>query len=292
MSKRIQLRCPAKVNLGLAVKGRRNDGYHDVETVLAANSLGDLLTLEPAETLSLRVHGARNVPKDRRNLVWRAAEAFAEKTGNPPEGRFEISKHIPPGSGLGGGSSDAAGALVALNHLHGKPLERGKLVEIAAGLGSDVPFFLEGGIALAEGRGEILTRLESKVKICIVLAFPKAAVSTSWAYRQLAEEDYGALPRKQIEGWLSGGPVPEELPNAFSDKITRFFSEVGRTLAILREIGLRPVSLSGSGSCCYGVAGDEKRAFKLAQSLESKGIASITAEVVDKGVWIVENEEA
>jgi 4-diphosphocytidyl-2-C-methyl-D-erythritol kinase len=287
----LQVRCPAKVNLGLAVLGRRDDGYHDVETILAAISLGDNLTVRRADRLSLAVHGQPGVPTDRRNLAWRAAEAFAAATGTPPAARIEISKHVPPGSGLGGGSSDAAGTLVALNRLHGDPLDRERLRGLAAGLGADVPFFLDGGIALAEGRGERLTRLVHK-KIHIVLAFPKAAVSTAWAYKQLSAEDFGKLPRGEIEGWLAGGDAPAELPNAFSAKIIRSFHEIGRTLDALRDRGLKPVGLSGSGACCFGVALDEKEAFKLTRELESRGTASIPTEVIDKGVRIIENQIA
>jgi len=287
----LQVRCPAKVNLGLAVLGRRDDGYHDVETVLAAISLGDNLTVQPADRLSLTVHGQPGIPTDRRNLVWRAAEAFAAATGTPPTVKIEISKHIPPGSGLGGGSSDAAGTLVALNRLHGELLDGEQLQGLAAGLGSDVPFFLRGGIALAEGRGERLTRFAHK-KIHIVLAFPKAAVSTAWAYKQLTAEDFAKLPREKIMGWLEGGDTPPELPNAFAAKIIRFFHEIGRTLDALRASGLKPVSLSGSGACCFGVAGGEKEAFELTSELESRGIASIPTEVIDKGVSIIENEIA
>jgi 4-diphosphocytidyl-2-C-methyl-D-erythritol kinase len=286
-----QVRCPAKVNLGLAVLGRRDDGFHEVETILAAISLGDNLTVRLADRLSLAVHGQPGIPTDRRNLAWRAAEAFAAAAGTPPGAHIEISKHIPPGSGLGGGSSDAAGALAALNRLHGDPLDRERLHGLAAGLGSDVPFFLEGGIALAEGRGERLTRLAQK-KIHIVLAFPQAAVSTAWAYKQLTEEDFAKLPREEIEGWLSGGTVPSELPNAFAAKIIRFFHEIGRILDVLRASGLKPVSLSGSGACCFGVARDEKEAFQLTRELESSGIASIPTEVIDKGVSMVENKIA
>ncbi|OGD76775.1 MAG: 4-(cytidine 5'-diphospho)-2-C-methyl-D-erythritol kinase [Candidatus Coatesbacteria bacterium RBG_13_66_14] len=287
----LQVRCPAKVNLGLAVLGRRDDGFHDVETILAAISLGDNLTVRLADRLSLTVHGQPGIPTDRRNLVWRAAEAFAAAAGTSPGARIEISKHVPPGSGLGGGSSDAAGTLAALNRLHGDPLDRERLHGLAAGLGADVPFFLDGGIALAEGRGERLTRLGHK-KIHIVLAFPQAAVSTAWAYKQLSAENFGKLPREEIEGWLSGGAAPPELPNAFTAKIIRSFQEIGRTLDVLRASGLKPVSLSGSGSCCFGVARDEKEAFGLARELESRGIASIPTEVLDKGVSMVENKIA
>jgi 4-diphosphocytidyl-2-C-methyl-D-erythritol kinase len=291
ITRSLQVRCPAKVNLGLAVLGRRADGFHDVETILAAISLGDNLTVRLADRISVTVHGQPGIPTDRRNLAWRAAEAFAAAAGTPPDARIEISKHIPPGSGLGGGSSDAAGTLAALNRLHGDPLDRERLHGLAAGLGSDVPFFLDGGIALAEGRGERLTRLAQK-KIHIVLAFPQAAVSTAWAYKQLSEEDFGRLPREEIEAWLSGGSLPSELPNAFAAKIVRSFHEIGRILEVLRASGLKPVGLSGSGACCFGVARDEKEAFQLTRELESRGTASIPTEVIDKGVSMVENKIA
>jgi len=285
---RIEITCPAKLNLGLAIVGKRADGYHDLESVFVNIGLSDRLVIEEAAEFSLAVHGADSVPTDKNNLVWRAAKLFAKETGKGIDYRFEIFKRIPPGGGLGGASSNAAGTLLGLNGLTGQPLNHKGLLDLAVSLGSDVPFFLNDGAALVEGRGELLTPIELKQEICLVIAFPRAAVSTGWAYNALSERDFGRLDTKPIVKWLGGGKTPTELPNAFITPVTDTFIAVEKTLDKLHQTELNPVSMSGSGSTCFGVASDLEEAGIIARELEMNGVAAIPTRIVSKGITLRE----
>lgn len=176
----LALPAPAKLNLELQVLGGRADGYHEVETTLHAVELHDLLQVVPASRTSLEVHGL-SAPDDAQNLLIRGARALEEAAGRPLPAGFRLTKRIPAGAGLGGASSDAATALLALARLYGLDIELGP---IAAGLGADVPFFLSGGKARAAGRGDRLTHLEPE-SAWFVIAWPgyelaTAAVYTAW----------------------------------------------------------------------------------------------------------------
>lgn len=155
----LQLRAPAKLNLHLAVLARETSGYHQIETVFCALELADRLEVRRAGAgIVLEVDGADLGPSEE-NLAHRAARTFYEAAAIAPEAEIRLEKHIPVGAGLGGGSSDAAAAMRALNMLHGTPLDEAALLQAAATLGSDVPFFLSGGpLALAWGRGERIDR--------------------------------------------------------------------------------------------------------------------------------------
>jgi 4-diphosphocytidyl-2-C-methyl-D-erythritol kinase len=282
----LSLFCPAKINLGLAVLGRREDGFHDIETYLACIALGDTLFMAPAPEFSLRLSGAPGVPADRRNLVCRAADLFATRTGLTIELQLQLAKRIPPGSGLGGGSSDAAATLLGLNTIYDEPLEQEELHELAARLGSDVPFFLRGGVALATGRGEVLESKPAPADQHLVLALPQAAVSTAWAYMQITAEDLRPLEREAIEGWLTGGPRPRKLPNAFARPVGATFPVIERSLQLLQQAGLDAVSLTGSGAACFGLAEDGDSAARIAREIESRGIAAVPTRIRDGGVTL------
>jgi 4-diphosphocytidyl-2-C-methyl-D-erythritol kinase len=169
----------AKVNLGLRVLGIRSDGRHEVDSILQAVSLHDLLEVAPADASSLEVFG-HGVPAGEDNLVLRAARALEAAAGRPLPARFRLWKRIPPGSGLGGGSSDAAAALRALTRLHGIRCDRH---ETAARVGADVAVFLHGGRARATGAGDVLQPLED-APAWFALAWPAIEVSTAEVYRR------------------------------------------------------------------------------------------------------------
>ena len=181
---------PAKVNLYLEVTGRRPDGYHDLVTVFwPMAGLADELSLEPLGRpgCELRTGGAAGVPETADNLVCRAAAAFAVAAAVAPAWRFTLTKRIPVAAGLGGGSSDAAAALMLLNAAHGTPLAPDTLAGLAAGLGADVPFFLRPEPALATGIGEQLTPLTAGVAaLPLLLVNPGFPLPTAWAYGALA----------------------------------------------------------------------------------------------------------
>ncbi len=175
------LLAPAKINLDLRVLGKRSDGYHDLDTLFQEISLTDRLEFHPAAAWSLEIHGAA-LDTGPSNLIVQAAQRLSGAAGVPLAGRVVLEKAIPLGGGLGGGSSDAAIALMGLSRLWGLDWPRGRLHPIAAEIGSDCAFFLYGGLARGTGRGDQLELLEGCASGDVVLVIPPFGVSTAWAY--------------------------------------------------------------------------------------------------------------
>jgi 4-diphosphocytidyl-2-C-methyl-D-erythritol kinase len=178
--------CPAKINLGLAVLGRRDDGFHELVTVFQAVDLHDTLELQPDASLSLSVIPQGSAPADGSNLVLRAAALYRERVPSARKGaRLTLTKRIPAGGGLGGGSSDAAGALLLFREAWGGAPADSDLKAMAEELGSDVPFFLTGGTALGTGRGETIERLPAIAERPVLLGVPPFGLSTAEVYQAL-----------------------------------------------------------------------------------------------------------
>ncbi|MGZ5429246.1 MAG: 4-(cytidine 5'-diphospho)-2-C-methyl-D-erythritol kinase, partial [Thermoanaerobaculia bacterium] len=187
--KRLTLESFAKVNRSLHVLGKRSDGYHEIDTIFQTVDLSDRIDFlegeEGSEEVSLTIEGA-DLPADSRNLILRAASALRERTGTRRGARIHLSKKIPIGGGLGGGSSNAAATLLGLSALWNLQLSDPDLEALAASLGSDVPFFLLGGRARGTGRGEILEPLADGPEEWLVLVFPRFSLSTAVVYGALA----------------------------------------------------------------------------------------------------------
>ena len=258
----------AKINLSLRVLGRRADGYHELRTVFQTISLRDDLTFESSlgESIEL-ICAAPDVPADESNLVHRAATALRERFGVRRGARIRLEKRIPAGGGLGGGSSDAATALVGLTHLWGIETEIGMLAEIGARLGADVPFFLTGGTALGTGTGADITPLEDAVRRHLVLVTPRVRVSTAEAYRALGAtaltkaESAVILPISHVGADFHESPH-EVWPNDFEPVVFRLFPEIKRASEALTKAGARQAMLSGSGSSVFGVFDKEREASR------------------------------
>jgi 4-diphosphocytidyl-2-C-methyl-D-erythritol kinase len=271
---------PAKINLYLAVTGRRADGYHDLVSVAAPLDFGDQLT---AEVTGRKSKGDSRytvecddpeVPPCGDNLVVKAAEAFAEVTGWKEPVAFRLAKRIPMGAGLGGGSSNAVAALLALNQLSGARLGREALAALAARLGSDCPLFLPGGPVVMRGRGERVEPLPAaaarRLRGRRVLLFKPAslAVGTAWAYARLAAAAEaapaaGGTPgaylsameaERRLTAWIDGNAGAEELLfNNMEPVVFRKFVALPALSERLRDrFGLAP-RLSGSGSACFAL---------------------------------------
>src|SRR3989442_1234932 len=204
--RRLVLRAAAKVNLALDVLGRRDDGYHEIATVMQAVDLSDRLVLEDADVLELRTT-ASDVPTDGTNLALKAALTLREMAGSSRGTRITLEKRIPVAAGLGGGSTDAAAVLVGLNRLWGLRWPKARLAEVAVRVGMDVPFFLHGGAALATGRGEQLEPLSSWA-LALVLVNPSVAASTAEIYGGVQPAMYsdGGRTRGMAAALLSREP--------------------------------------------------------------------------------------
>jgi 4-diphosphocytidyl-2-C-methyl-D-erythritol kinase len=266
----ISIFAPAKLNLFLAVTGRRPDGFHDLVSVVAHLDFGDTLRAEPAGTFSLRCSDPE-VPVDETNLVLRAARAFATAASWSGGATFFLEKRIPMGAGLGGGSSDAVAALRALNRLAGptKRLSDERLADIAATLGSDCPLFLREGPVVMRGRGELISALPESAVARLrgrrALVFkPGFGISTPWSYDQLAAKAPASYcPPTEAEArlhtWLTDPVLPAEallFNNMEAPAFTKFVA-LPALFAVLEErFHLRP-RMSGSGSACFALVKED-----------------------------------
>ncbi len=256
--------CPAKINAFLAVTGRRDDGFHELVSLVLPLAFGDELDVQAGEAgvYSLSCDDPA-VPTGDANLVLRAARAFAQATGWAGGAMFSLRKRVPMGAGLGGGSSDAAMALRGLNDLAGSPLDPRALQAVAAEIGSDCPLFLEGGPVVMRGRGERLERLPDAVAERLasrrLLVFkPGFSIDTAWAYRALAAgAPAGYLPAAEAEARLAEWIATPEAPledlgfNSLETPAFAKFVALPALLTWLRDRhGLR-ARMSGSGSACY-----------------------------------------
>jgi 4-diphosphocytidyl-2-C-methyl-D-erythritol kinase len=293
MNAGIRVRCPAKVNLGLWILGRRPDGYHEIDTFLQAISLEDEITLEPGPTgLQLEVRG-RAIPGPGPNVIERAWSLLTE-TGVVPRGagvRARLTKRIPVGAGLGGGSSDAAGFLMGVERLFGAALSASDRSSLAERLGSDVPFILRGGLARATGRGERVRHLCPMRPFWVVLASPVTAISTTWAYgeirNRLTQYRGGARVLASAVEQRDLNAIVGAMHNAFEDVIVPQLPEIADLKRSLIASGARGALLTGSGSTVFGVTdshlaaqavlqavGGRRAEFRIARSIESGVVVS------------------
>lgn len=257
----------AKINWYLAVGERRADGYHDIVSLMQTVSLADVVRLtlgEEGEPFRLICTGTYHVSEDRTNLAWIAAERFFSRYGGKARGTVSIEKHIPLSGGLAGGSADAAAVLRAYNRIFGDPLTQEELLELAASIGSDVPFCCVGGLARCEGRGERLTILPSLPKRHLVLVNAGETVSTAEAYAALDG-------RREVAPLGDGDTLLAALRAGDNVACRRSFRndfsavvlpQCPRALAAFYALESRgiPTQMSGSGSTIYAVFPDEASA--------------------------------
>jgi 4-diphosphocytidyl-2-C-methyl-D-erythritol kinase len=283
LSETVRVRAPAKVNLHLRVGGRRSDGFHDLITVYLAVDLFDELTAEPAEglLLSLDGEGARLLPADATNLAWRAASLLADRAGVAPDARLTVRKAIPVSAGLAGGSADAAAALVACAELWRTGSTRADLRQLAAELGSDVPFALAGGCAVGTGRGELLSPAMTGGAFHFVLALADHGISTPDAYRTLDRLRGEAWPRMDPDGPTAVLDAlrrhdPTRLASALANDLEQaavaLSPSLRRTLAAGRELGALAGLVSGSGPTCLFLVDGPSAATHLAAALAADGV--------------------
>jgi len=270
---------PAKVNLHLAVKNRRPDGFHDIDSVFLAVNFGDTLYFDAAEgknTVEIVMEGLNTPLPTEKNIIFKAVSLFREKTDFSQGLKITVEKRIPMGGGLGGGSSDAAAALLALNKIANLPCRRENLLEMAACLGSDVPFFIyETPAARVSGRGERILPIEAPM-LFLVFVSPGFSSDTSAAYKLFDEKNrISTLPNDDISEILKEGIFDEKAYSHFTNDFLSVFPEPEKSvyneiIAKLRELGALYANLSGSGSACFGVFADRERARKAADVLRGK----------------------
>lgn len=267
----LTLQAPAKVNLFLRVLGRRPDGYHELATLMQPLELADTLTARLGPT-GLRLGCNRPELAGEGNLVLAAARAFYAALGREPAAAFELQKRIPVAAGLGGGSSDAAAALLALNALHDGALEPGRLAALAAGLGADVPFFLAGCTAWCTDIGQMVEPWPAFPLLNLVLVNPRFALSTAHVYQQFDFYWTNAPGPTRMKRLLrKASSIDQLLVNDLEEVSLREHPILGHIKEALRKAGARGCLMSGSGPTVFGVFADAAQAENAAQLLRSQG---------------------
>ena len=291
---------PCKINLHLKVGEKRPDGFHSLNSLFATLAFGDTLRFESTEKegecgLSMTWDLPEKAIPTEENLVFRAVSLFREQTGYNNGLRIRVDKRIPMGSGLGGGSSNAASSLLALNFLAGSPLSMEKLIKLAAVLGSDVPFFLTGGLAFVSGKGELVEFINFSHKLWVVLVKPPFQSGTSCAYKLLDQARAEGILKKSgkdlsktaliqaLERDPGVWPFQNDFLQLFLCNTSSENREEGQNSVIygglldaLKKEGASFTGLSGSGSCCFGVFSTEEAAGRA-----EKNLSKILNHVID-----------
>ncbi|RJQ49785.1 MAG: 4-(cytidine 5'-diphospho)-2-C-methyl-D-erythritol kinase [Nitrospiraceae bacterium] len=276
----LSLKAPAKINWFLHVLGLRDDGYHEIHSLMQKIALYDVLTFSPSDDLTVETEAP--IPMEQ-NLVYKAAMLLRGASGVKGGARIILQKDIPAGAGLGGGSSDAAATLAGLNELWSVKFPREKLCALAAQLGSDVPFFLHGALSVAQGRGEKLTPFRSRKTVPILLIKPPFPVSTAWAYGEMKRTGWYTERLKltnkagkdnNIEFLISSiertgfGEAAGIIANDLESVTVKSFPVIADIKKKLIEEGAVISLMSGSGPTVFGVfhslgdAGKASKAFK------------------------------
>ena len=275
----------AKINISLDVTGKRPDGYHDMVMPMQTLSLCDELTLHlEGEGIRARSN-LRYVPSDDRNLAVRAAKRYLIEIGKPEQGlQIELRKRIPVGSGMGGGSADAAAVLRALNRTYGEALSREQLTALAGEIGSDVAFCLIGGTMLATGRGEVLSPLPPLPPCRIVIVKPGFSISTPELFQKLdrapirCHPDTDGLIEAMRQGDLSG--VCRRLYNVFEDVDDRRMRTIRQIKGGLLDGGALGAVMTGTGSAVFGLFADDAAAESCCGRMKKEYGFACTAEAV------------
>lgn len=278
------------MNFGLKIIGQREDGYHLIDTVIAPVSLYDEIDIrQSSDRFSISVvcrH--RDIPGGRGNIAYRAAELFMAVHGIRSGVRITIKKQIPVGAGLGGGSTDAAATLIGLRRLFGVPASDEDLLRLAVSLGADVPFFIKGCPARAQGIGERLKPILDFPPYPLVILYPGIAVSTAWVYRQfggdlkLTKQTANTSMTPHLKNI---GKLGKLLANDLERVTLAKYPRIGSLKARLLQQGAAAALMSGSGSAVFGVFGSTRKARQALRGLrEEEGVQAFLAHVLTKGI--------
>jgi 4-diphosphocytidyl-2-C-methyl-D-erythritol kinase len=268
-----RLRAYAKINLGLFIREKRPDGYHNIETVFHRIDLFDEISLSESDEVSV-VSTDVHAPGDESNICYKAAMLLRQHLGARAGVRISIQKNIPVGAGLGGGSSDAATVLRSLPQFWGRTIDDETLHELALQLGSDVPYFLHQGTAVGRGRGDILEYFDLDIPFSTLLCYPNVHVSTAWAYQHAkASKPWrrNDLKRLLIDGMKTPSMLVSDLLNDFEPIVFREFPAVMRLKEAMMRGGAEFSLMSGSGSSVFGLFSRQQAALAVEEKLREQG---------------------
>ncbi|RKM55975.1 4-(cytidine 5'-diphospho)-2-C-methyl-D-erythritol kinase [Butyrivibrio sp. CB08] len=268
----------AKINLGLDVLGKRDDGYHLVKMIMQNVDIFDTLTFRDTEDGSITLSANdENIPVDDSNLICKVARQLKEAYGVTKGAQIELVKRIPVAAGMAGGSTDGAAAYKALNELWNLGLSDEELCKLAVKLGADIPYCIVGGTALSEGIGEVLTPIDSRADYHLVVAKPDIMVSTGWVYTELdsteisRHPDIDAVKRALEEGDVQG--MCDNIHNVLEPVTTAKYDVIKDIEKILEENGAVKAFMTGSGPTVFAVFDDEKKAGVGFDAVKKSGLA-------------------
>jgi len=271
--KEITIKAHAKINLSLAITGIREDGYHLLDTVMASVGIYDTLKLQPAEGFFFACAGGAPAGED--NLVVRAAKSFFGAANMQAGVNMELVKRIPSQAGMGGGSADAAAALVGLNHLFGQPLSQKELLELGLKLGADVPFCMAGGMARCRGVGEEMQPFNAAEPLELVIIKPPKGLSTPQVFRQWDMSHTPAMPDNDaLCSLLQTGKASlaaQQFINTLQQPAEELCPQIAQAIAALEECGALKAFMTGSGSAVVGMFADGAAAKLAAVQLGAAG---------------------
>lgn len=275
---RISINAMAKINLGLDVLRRRENGYHDVKMIMQTVNIYDTLDFVKLQDSKIVVKtDTKELPTDENNLIYKAAKLLFDKCGVKEGVEITLTKRIPIAAGMAGGSTDAAAALVGINTLFDLNLSMDDLKEIGVKIGADVPYCIEGGTALSEGIGEILTKLPDAPECFVVVAKPEISVSTKYVYENLhANElkehpDIDGMVEAIREGNLDG--VCKRMENVLETVTETKYSVISELKQLLKEAGAENSLMSGSGPTVFAIFKEEEPAKKALELVKNSGLA-------------------
>ncbi len=274
----VRILAPAKVNLGLAILGKRSDGYHEIDTIMAMIDLCDEISISPSGEGRITIEGMDEIPLES-NLMTKAARLWAEAAGHEPAWHIMITKHIPSPGGIGGGSSNAAAVLRGLNALHENRLDTSTMHDLAVQIGSDCPFFLGSPAARATGTGTDLRPLNPP-RGTVVLAIPSIehTAKTTTLYGALTPDDYGT--RQEIDDIETQGIHAARLPNGFMRPALEAFPELSTVHREMADATGQAV-LSGAGPGLYAISQTQSEARIWADELLQRLPDDITVVVAE-----------
>ncbi len=284
----VTVRTPAKINLSLDVTGRLPNGYHIVEMIMQSVGLYDDVRVEKREEgLSLSC-SSRDIPLDSGNIAWKAAEVFFSAIPEKGGAHIDITKRIPVAAGLAGGSSNAAGVLVALNRLYGQPLSLFKLTALSKSLGADVAFCFRGGTQLARGIGDQLMVLPGFKDVNVVLVKPDFSVSTPWVYKNLKWDSVSDKPHtsaliNQLEEF-DVHSLAEGMRNVLESVTVKAYPELAEIMGMFRRWGALGSRMSGSGPTVFGIFNDEASAVQAAENFKKRYNKVFHVKTINQGV--------
>lgn len=275
--KKLTIQGMAKINLGLDVIRRREDGYHEVKMVMQTLNLCDTLTIEKSDTTSITIQvGNAPLPADENNLIYKSANLLIQHCNLSQGVSISLQKEIPIAAGMAGGSTDAAATLLGMNQLFALGLSLEELQKLGVKIGADVPYCLQGGTALSEGIGEILTTLPAAPDCFVVVGKPEISVSTKYVYENLHANSLqyhpdidgmvAAITNKDLDG------ITKRMENVLETVTEKEYPVITDIKDLLKEKGAENALMSGSGPTVFGIFTEEERAREAREALQQSGL--------------------